>query len=152
LFSPSVFNFFRPGYAPPGSQTADQNLVAPELQLANETSVAGYLRYVSALITAGGGGVPNFGRGINGVKRGDIRLEFLDNPNSELRRLAEKPDDLTQAINQRLFYGAMSPELKADMTRVIADITDPTPSVRQYQRICLALILAMSTPEFIVQR
>jgi len=152
LFSPSVFNFFRPGYAPPGSQTADQNLVAPELQLANETSVAGYMRYVSALITAGGGGVPNFGRGINGVKRGDIRLEFLDNPNSELRRLAEKPDDLTQAINQRLFYGAMSPELKADMTRVIADITDPTPSVRQYQRICLALILAMSTPEFIVQR
>ena len=37
-------------------------------------------------------------------------------------------------------------------TSITADITDPNPSVRQYHRICLALILAMSTPEFLVQR
>ncbi|QFT77602.1 DUF1800 family protein [Erythrobacter sp. THAF29] len=50
LRSPSVFNFFRPGYIPSGTQTADRGLVAPEFQLVNETSVAGYVNFVERAV------------------------------------------------------------------------------------------------------
>ena len=43
LRSPSVFNFFRPGYVPPNSSIAGASLVAPEFQITNESSVVGYL-------------------------------------------------------------------------------------------------------------
>jgi uncharacterized protein (DUF1800 family) len=48
LRAPSVFNFFRPGYVPPNTQLADLKLVAPELQIADETSAA---RYLNAIVT-----------------------------------------------------------------------------------------------------
>ena len=40
LRSVSVFNFFRPDYAPPG-EIADAGRVAPEMQIANEPPSAG---------------------------------------------------------------------------------------------------------------
>ena len=43
LRSPSVFNFYRPGHAAPLSQSAAAGMVAPELQLLNESTVAGYV-------------------------------------------------------------------------------------------------------------
>jgi uncharacterized protein (DUF1800 family) len=42
LRSPSVFNFFRPGYVPANTSIADAALVAPEFQITNESSVVGY--------------------------------------------------------------------------------------------------------------
>src|SRR6185295_9539223 len=53
--SPSVFNFFRPGYTPPNSAIASAGLVAPEFQIANEPSVIAYVNYMSALIVNGAG-------------------------------------------------------------------------------------------------
>ena len=43
LQSPSVFNFFRPGYVPPQSEAGRAGLVVPEMQIASETTVASYL-------------------------------------------------------------------------------------------------------------
>jgi hypothetical protein len=40
LRSPSVFNFFRPGYVPPNTRIGQQELVAPEFQIANESPPA----------------------------------------------------------------------------------------------------------------
>ena len=42
LLSPSVFNFFRPGYAPPG-EIEGRSLTAPELQIATEVTNAALL-------------------------------------------------------------------------------------------------------------
>ena len=41
LRAPSVFNFYRPGYVPPGTQAAAAGLVVPEMQNVHETSTAG---------------------------------------------------------------------------------------------------------------
>ena len=46
LFAPTVFNFFRPGYVPPGARSAQAGLVAPEMQIDDELSVAGYMNYI----------------------------------------------------------------------------------------------------------
>ena len=154
--SPSVFNFFRPGYVPPGSVAAVRGMVAPEMQIANETSVTGYVRTLTGLLSYGMGSVPNFGNGINGVKLPDVYLASLRNTDpvlsSELRDLAATPDKLIESINQRLLYGTMSSTLRADLMRVMADITDPRPSVFQPARVSLALLITLSSPEFVVQR
>jgi uncharacterized protein (DUF1800 family) len=46
LRSPSVFNFFRPGYVPPNTAIATAGKLAPEFQLLNETTTAGYINWM----------------------------------------------------------------------------------------------------------
>jgi uncharacterized protein (DUF1800 family) len=52
LRSPSVFNFFRPGYVP-AATVLTTGAVAPEFQLVNESSVGGYLNYMQGVIGSG---------------------------------------------------------------------------------------------------
>ncbi|REL35012.1 DUF1800 domain-containing protein [Thalassotalea euphylliae] len=49
--SPSVFNFFRPGYKAPGSESASQGLVSPELQITNASAIPGYINFITYFIT-----------------------------------------------------------------------------------------------------
>jgi len=53
LRSPSVFNFFRPGYVPPNTAIATAGKQAPEFQLLNETTTAGYVNFMQ-WVTRGG--------------------------------------------------------------------------------------------------
>jgi len=53
LRSPSVFNFFRPGYVPPNTGIAIAGKQAPEFQLLNETTSAGYINFMQ-WVTRGG--------------------------------------------------------------------------------------------------
>ncbi|WP_343632853.1 DUF1800 domain-containing protein [Roseateles sp.] len=57
FFSPSVFNFFRPGYVPPNSAMAASATTAPEFQLLNEVTVTGYLNFMQDVLTNGFGDV-----------------------------------------------------------------------------------------------
>lgn len=50
LRSPSVFNFFRPGYVPPNTAIAEADLVAPEFQITSESSVIGFLNFFQRLL------------------------------------------------------------------------------------------------------
>jgi uncharacterized protein (DUF1800 family) len=52
LRAPSVFNWFRPGFAPAGTAIGAAGLVAPEFQIADESSVAGYLNFMQSAIPA----------------------------------------------------------------------------------------------------
>ncbi len=53
--SPSVFNYFRPGYVPPGTVMAKPGAeaTAPEFQLVNETTTGSYLNYMQSRIRSG---------------------------------------------------------------------------------------------------
>ncbi len=55
--SPSVFNFFRPGYVPPNTSIGAKQLVAPELQITNESSTIGYINYLQQAVSTGIGEV-----------------------------------------------------------------------------------------------
>ena len=50
LRSPTVFNWFAPGYVPPGTSIEQAGLVAPEMQMTNVTTVVGYLNYMQNAI------------------------------------------------------------------------------------------------------
>lgn len=152
LMAPSVFNFFRPGYAVPGSLSAARGLVAPELQIANETAVAGYANNIGFLVTYGQGTVPNFGAGVNGVKLPDVYLDGQRNASSSWRTLTDTPEQLVDTLNQRLMYGTMSASLRQDVLAVVKSITDPHPEIRQPDRFAKAVHIILTSPEFLVQR
>ncbi|WDE02768.1 DUF1800 domain-containing protein [Thalassomonas viridans] len=50
--SPSVFNFYRPGYIKPASATGAVGLTMPELQILNATTLPGYINFISFFINA----------------------------------------------------------------------------------------------------
>lgn len=152
LMAPSVFNFFRPGFVAPGSLSAARGLVAPELQIANETSVAGYAVNMGALITYGQGTIPNFGAGVNGVKLPDVYLDAQRNASSPWRTLTDSPEQFVDALNQSLMYGTMSDSLRQDVLAVVKSITDTAPGVRQPDRFAKAALIILTSPEFLVQR
>jgi uncharacterized protein (DUF1800 family) len=53
LHAPSVFNFFRPGYVPPGTAMATAGATAPEFQIVNETTVGSYVNFMQYTIREG---------------------------------------------------------------------------------------------------
>lgn len=54
LFSPTVFNFWAPSYAPPGSRVAAQGLRAPEFQAADVLTTASYVNMILGVVQVGG--------------------------------------------------------------------------------------------------
>ena len=53
LRSPSVFNFFRPGFVPPGTPMAARGAAAPEFQIVNESTVAQYVNMLEQHLLRG---------------------------------------------------------------------------------------------------
>lgn len=154
--APSVFNFFRPGYVPPGSASATLNLVAPEMQLVHETSVAGYVNFMRDIQFAGLGA---YGYD-NEEKSSDVQLEFNLNPNSEWLQFAQYPEQLADQLNRRLMYGSMPQRLRTEIIGTIGSIDfrlGPTPPQEQVQstlrtRVRAAILLTVSSPSFQVQK
>jgi len=156
LFAPSVFNFFRPGYTPPSSSTSAAGLVAPELQLAHESSMAGYANFMRDTIWAGIGML-----GYNGLAtRPDVQMSYNLNANDAVLQKAASPVDLVETINQRLTYGTMSDNLKQEIAQAISAIdyrspSNPTPEQIRgtyTYRVWSALLLTVVSPEFLIQK
>ncbi len=156
LQAPSVFNFFRPGYVPPNSESARANLVAPEMQIMHETSAAGYVNYMRTVISWGLGAANYDNKGT----RPDIHLPYQLNTGDSLFNLAQDPDALTEDINQRLMYGTMPQALKTEISSAIGSIYYGSKSKQSAEdkalttklRLWSALLLAVSSPEFQVQK
>jgi uncharacterized protein (DUF1800 family) len=144
--SPSVFNFWRPGYVPPSSGLADAGLTSPEMQIVQEVSVRGYYEFMRLAVDQGVGSnapAPATGR--------DIRTTYT----AEVA-LADKPDQLVERMNSILMYGQMSATMKAALTGAVNSVTIPSgANVTQAQidtaklnRVKIATYLTVASPEF----
>lgn len=144
--APSVFNFYRPGYVAPGTGSAARGLVAPELQIANETSAAGYVNYMRDAVSVGVG-ITN----TVGVVRRDIQADF-----SAEMALAHDPAALVERTFLRLLpHVAVSDELRADIVAAVGSIALPTTgstATALRTRVNTALLLTLVSAEFQVQR
>jgi uncharacterized protein (DUF1800 family) len=130
--SGSVFNFFRPGYVPPGTAIAAQGLVAPELQITNESSVAAYLNYMQGTIQNG---------------RGEVKADYT----VTWVPLATDAQKLLDQINLQLAGGAVSAATITKLKTAIETITSTT-AAGQLQRVEAAILLIMAAPEYLVQK
>jgi uncharacterized protein (DUF1800 family) len=142
LTSPSVFNFFRPGYVPPNTTLGAANKQAPEFQITDEVSTASYINVMQGAIG-------------NGVGTGnDIKSAYA----KELA-LAADAAALVDRVNLLLYAGQMSAGLKTKIVNAVTGIAIPGGTATQTQidtaklnRVKLAILLSMASPEYIVQR
>jgi uncharacterized protein (DUF1800 family) len=156
LRSPTVFNFYRPGYVPPGTGAAKAGLAVPEMQLASETSAAGYVNYMFYNIA---NGVGIFNTTVNGmtVNRRDLQPDY----SAELA-LADNSSALVDRLNARLMYGTMPAALKSLISNCVDTFVIPAlktdksnqAAVDQVKRdrVVAAIFLTVVSPEFQVQR
>ena len=131
LRSPSVFNFFRPGYVPPNSAVASAGLVAPELQLTNESSAVGYINFMQAVIS-------------NGI--GDVKADY-----SGVLPLADDASALLDALNLLLAAGQLGAATLALLKTAVGGMPAGTAAARN-NRLYAALVLVLAAPEFLVQQ
>lgn len=132
LRSPSVFNFFRPGYVPPNTALAARNLVGPEFQITNESTVAGYVNFMQSAIA--------------GKSVGDLRADY-----SGLLALAPDAQALATELKLVLTGGQLSDASFNLITGVINGMPAKTPADLQ-NRVYAALTLVLAAPEYIVQK
>ena len=124
--SPTVFNFYRPGYVPPGTQAAAASLVAPEMPLAHETSAASYVNYMRQR-RDGVGTRRRDGQRCVGL-RSDLQPDF----SAELAQAAS-PADLVEQLSTKLMYGSMPDALKTEIRTAVESIIDPDAEQRGQQ-------------------
>jgi uncharacterized protein (DUF1800 family) len=152
FFAPSVFNFFRPGYVMPQSQSAKAGLVAPEFQLVTETSVTGYTNFMTNLVTSG---VKSLGYLENTVNGPALDV-------TEQRSVAGNDATLISHVSDRLLGGKISSELIQAIQTVLQTMTVPTSDGTQAsidrrnaaldKRTRAAILLVAVSPEFLIQR
>jgi uncharacterized protein (DUF1800 family) len=128
--SPSVFNFFRPGYTPPNTPIAAAGLVAPEFQIANEPSVIAYVNYMQALVANGAG---------------DFRAEYSD--------IVTRAGDSAVLINEvDLLLGAqLSAATKTSIAAAVDSIAT-TAANGPLSRVQTAILLTLASPEYLIQK
>ena len=130
LRAPSVFNFFRPGYVPPQTQLANQNLVAPEFQILTEPTVVSYINYMA--------GTVNNARNI----KADYSYE---------KSIASDPAALVAHLNLCLAAGNVSVANQSLISSAITSIAATT-DAGVLNRIYAAILMVMSSPDYLVQR
>jgi len=151
LLSPSVFNFFQPGYSNPG-QVARKGLLSPEFQIFGETNA---LRQANETFGAVHWGVwtrEQDANGDNHIFRFDFTdlVAILNSPGGQI--VAQNL--LLDHLNGRLLFGTMSAELRAEILAAYAALPGwfGTTTERQESRVEMALYLILNSPEFFVQR
>ena len=144
LRSPSVFNFFRPGYVPPSTALATAGATAPEFQLVNETSVGGYLNFMQGVIE----------RGL--VFTNNV-ADITANYSRELA-LVNDPAALVDHVCLVLAAGQISPASRTIMLTALNATPIPTtgtPAVidlARRRRVLAAIFMVMGCPEYLVQK
>ena len=149
LRSPSVFNFYRPGYVAPGTQATAAGLVVPEMQIVHETTVAGYANFMRDNVASG---VGSFNAALN-------RREMQGNFTTELA-LAATPTELVALTNRKLMFGSMPAALATEIEGAVASIAIPAATgsnqaaidAARRGRVNTAIFLTLVSPEFQVQK
>lgn len=147
--SGSVFNFYRPGYTPPNTTIATAGLVAPELQIAHEVSVAGYLNYLR-----------------NWVPISTSASRYVRQDYSAELALADNPAGLVDRMNLLLMSSQMSDALRTTIVNAVSSRTVPAPVTNssgvvtnqttidnaRRDRVYIAIFLSMASPDYLIQK
>ena len=131
LRAPSVFNWFRPGYVPAGTAIAAAALVAPEFQIADESSVAGYLNFMQSALPG---------------TRFDLSTDYA----AELA-LADNPGALVDRVQLLLCGSALQADTRSTIVNAVASIATTTATGRA-NRVYTAILLVMASPDYLVQK
>ena len=132
LRSPSVFNFFRPGYVPLNSGVSADGFVAPEFQITNESTVIGYANFMLTHMA----GSPQQG----------LVVDY-----SEWLPWVADPTRLVDRLNLQLTGRALAAASVDLITRAVRSLP-ATSAEQQLRRVQMAFYLMLVSPDYLVQR
>ena len=151
LRSPSVFNFFRPGFVPPGTALATSKTTAPEFQLVNESTVGGYLNYMQRVIEVGEfvaspPGAPN---PFTGPYVQDITASFSAELAVALDAVA-----LIARLNLVLCAGRLSTATTSLMVNALnaTPLTAASTNEQKLNRVRGATLMVLACAEYLIQK
>ena len=151
LRPPSVFNYFRPGYVPPGTALSASKIPAPEFQLVNESGVGGYLNYMQSAIRNGiyVSAPDQAGNGNNATNGYDITASY----SAELALVLDATA-LVARLNLLLCAGQLS---NANQTLIInalnaTALTSASTDSAKRDRIAAAVLLVMASSDYLIQK
>ena len=160
LASPSVFNFWRPGFVPPSSTAlGGANLLAPEFQTVDEVSTASWINVIQDWVTNGVGSsysaTNNGYTGPTSYTGRDIQMNYA----AEIA-LSTDPAALVDRMNTLLFYGQMTATLKSRLIAAVTAVTIPaatgtnqtTIDAAKLNRAKTAIFMSLVSPEYLTQR
>ncbi|MBK1815258.1 DUF1800 family protein [Luteolibacter yonseiensis] len=151
--SPSVFNFYLPGYSPPGL-LAQAGLVSPELQIVNAssgTTAPNYFwRILDGLHRWGASASKNVRLNIDQEMLLNVPAEAVDDPEPDVEPL--DPDALIRRLDLVLTGGTLSPDSFQIIREALNRIGPGSGWDWPRNRLKLAIYLIVSSPEFSVQK
>ena len=134
--SPSVFNFYRPGFVAPGTESSASNLVTPEFQIVNASSSLGYANFMTDFILDQTGG-ENFAP------------RYTPDYSTEID-LADDPEALVAHLNLLLTANTMTDLEVSAVEEAVSALTVSDAERDLQQRVEVAVLLVMSGPSFAV--
>lgn len=130
LRSPTVFNFFRPGYVPPNSELGKRGITAPEFEITDESTTVGWVNFAQTFVVSGVG-------------------ETRPNYAAELA-LATDASALVQRLARLLAPGSLSTATQSLITQAVGTMPSATEANR-LNRVYAAVLLVLAAPEYLVQ-
>jgi uncharacterized protein (DUF1800 family) len=139
LRSPTVFNWFAPGYIPPGTSIEQAGMTGPELQMTNVSSVVGYLNYMQTTV------------GSDATNGFDIFSSYAAEMN-----LANNPGALVDRVNLLLMSGQMDSTLYGQILSAVSAIPIPAGDQSAVNaalgaRVRTAVFLTLASPSYCAQ-
>ncbi|HYJ40268.1 MAG TPA: DUF1800 domain-containing protein [Steroidobacteraceae bacterium] len=136
LRSPSVFNFFRPGYVPPNTAIAAAGKQAPEFQLLNETTTAGYINFMQGMTR-------------NGYYSFDVNPSY-----TTLMTIAHDVPAVIAWLNLRLTANQLSATTLAVLQATLSafNVTAGSAENLKLDMLATACFLILCSPEYLVQK
>jgi uncharacterized protein (DUF1800 family) len=143
--SPSVFNFYRPGYVAPGTESGAAGMTVPELQIVNAGTVTSYANFMTFFI----------------FNYADL---FLDEPEASAFyagygaevALANDPVGLVDHLDLVLANGALSRGTRDNIIAALEGVPEVHPYDDEFDtlraRAQLATYMVMTSPDYLVQR
>ena len=129
LKSPSVFNFFRPGYVPPNFAGFSFKFVAPEFQIINGSSIPASLNFIN-----------------NFIEKSD-QVFSIEN-RTVLEAQAKNSDKLVGFLNFYLTSNTMSPENVSELVTQVNKIPITSP----WTRVKAAFQMVSCSPFFLTEQ
>ena len=128
--SPTVFNFFRPGYVPPNTELGRQGVTAPEFDITDESTTVGWVNFAQTFVASG---------------VGETRPSYT----AEVA-LASDAAALVQRVVRLLAPGSLSASTQALITQAVGAMPATTDANR-LNRVYAAVLLVLAAPEYLVQ-
>lgn len=136
--APSVFNFYRPGFVAPGTESGAAGLTTPEFQIVNTGATIGYINFITDFVFDDTGGSSSPPR-------------FTPDYSDEIA-IADDPQALVARLNMLMTGNRMTPDEVAAVEEAVAALEITNEERDPRQRVEVAVLLIASSPSFAVIR